>query len=138
MDYTALTAKELQELCRAHDLPTARDKATMIARLQEADAAPVDAPDAVLPAVEPEPAPSAPETAAEPVEEDSEALDYWVVDGGFSQRYDRHGKLDDREHRHNLTVVREAAEATGFTPYGPPFRVTDSDTQTWVYRVNVR
>lgn len=148
MDYTTLKVKELQELCRSRDLPTARAKADMIKTLTEADAAteiedfygdePAPLPDGVLPASEPEPEEVDLVKAPEPVEDDTEALDYWVTDGGFTQRYDRHGKLDDREHVHNLTTVRNAAFEAGFDAYGPAYRVTDSDTETWVYRINVR
>lgn len=148
MDYTTLTAKELQELCRSRDLPTARAKADMIKTLQEDDASkeieefygdePAPLPDGVLPASEDEVEEVDLEKTPEPVEDDTEALAYWVDDGGFTQRYDRHGKLDDREHRHNLEAIREAAEDAGFTTYGPAFRVTDPDSATWVYRINVR
>lgn len=148
MDYTALKTRELQELCRSRDLPTARAKADMIKTLTEDDAAkeitsfykeePAPLPDAVLPASEPEVEEVDPEPVPEPVEDDTEAQDFWVVDGGFSQRYNRHGRLDDREHAHNLTAIREAAEGAGFVVYGPAYRVTDPDTATWVYRINVR
>lgn len=150
MDYTELTAKQLQELCRTRGVDTARDKATMIARLKEDDAAkeieefygdePAPLPDGVLPASEDEQEASDPEPAPEPVQADPEPSQpaYWIVKGGFTIRVDRHGKLDDREHRHNLHAVREAAETAGFTPYGPPFRVNDPDKNTWVYRINVR
>ena len=151
MDYTELTAKQLQELCRTRGVDTARDKATMIARLKEDDAAkeieefygdkPAPLPDGVLPASEEVVEAPAPEAAPEPSQADPEPSqpDFWVSsDGGFTMRFDRHGKLDEREHRHNLHTVREAAEDAGYSPYGPPFRVVDPDTTTWVYRVYVR
>lgn len=150
MEYTELTAKQLQELCRERGVDTARDKATMISRLKEGDAAKeikefygdetAPLPDGVLPASEPEPVSPDPETTPEPSQDDPEPprVDSWVQDGGYTIRVARHGKLDEREHRHNLTLVRELAEGQGHTSYGPPYRVTDPDKYTWVYRINVR
>lgn len=150
MDYTNLTAKQLQELCRDRNVDTARDKATMIARLKEADAAqeieefygdePAPPPDGVLPASENEPVPADPEPAPEPPQADPEPSqpDYWLDAGRFSMRFDRRGKLDDREHRHNLHTVKEAAADAGFTTFGPAYRTNDPDKKTWVYRINVR
>lgn len=148
MDYTKLKAGELQELCRERNLPTARAKADMIKTLTEADAAteikdyygdePAPLPDGVLPASEPEEEEVDLSKAAEPVEDDTDALDYWLDDGGFTQRYDRHGKLDEREHRRNLTAVQEAADKAGFSTFGSAYRVRDNDENTWVYRINVR
>lgn len=150
MTYSELTAKQLQELCRERGLATARDKATMVTRLLEDDSvkeikefygdesAPL--PDGVLPASEPEPVSPDPEPTPEPSQADPEPppADYWLQDGGFTIRVQKHGKLDDREHRHNLTLVRELADSQGHTSYGPPYRVTDPDKYTWVYRINVR
>lgn len=143
MNYDELTAKQLQELCRERNLDTARDKATMIQRLQDADEvlnAPDTSTDAVLPASEPEKAPEVQEKTPEPVQADPEPeVAYWVTPrGGFSLRIPRHGKLDDREHRTNLAAVKEAAENAGFEYYGPAFRVADPDNETWVYRIWVR
>lgn len=150
MDYTELTAKQLQELCRSRGVDTARDKATMIARLKEDDASkeieefyggdPAPLPDGVLPASEDEPVSPDPEPAPEPPQADPEPseADYWLVAGSLAMRFKRHGKLDDREHRHNLHTVVQTALDNGFAPYGPPFRVTDPDTKSWVYHVNVR
>lgn len=150
MNYSELTAKQLQELCRERGLATARDKATMVTRLQEDDAAkdikefygdePAPLPDGVLPASETEQVSPDPEPTPEPPQADPEPpqADYWLQDGGYTIRVEKHGKLDEREHRHNLTVVRESAAEAGFETYGPPFRVTDPDKHSWVYRINVR
>jgi len=148
--YDDLKVFELQDLCRERDLKTGRSKAEMIARLLEADAAeeikefygdaPAPLPDGVLPASEAELEAADPEPAPKPAQADPEPSqpDFWVVKGGFTIRVDRHGKLDEKEHRHNLREVKEQAEAAGFSTYGPAFRVKDPDTQTWVYRINVR
>lgn len=151
MDYTELTAKQLQELCRGRGVDTARDKATMIKRLQEDDAAkeiekfygdePAPLPDGVLPASEDEQVSVDPEPTPEPPQADPEPSqpDFWVTpQGGFTMRFERHGKLDEREHRHNLHTVRVTAEQAGYAVYGPPFRVKDPDAKTWLYRINVR
>lgn len=150
MDYTELTAKQLQELCRKRGVDTARDKATMIKRLQEDDSAkeieefygdePAPLPDGVLPASEDEQMSADPEPVPEPPQADPEPSqpDYEVSNGRFSMRFDRHGKLDDREHRSNLHTVKVTADEAGFTTYGPAFRVNDPDKHTWVYRINVR
>ena len=151
MNYSELTAKQLQELCRERSLDTARDKATMIKRLTEDDAAKeiekfyggesAPLPDGVLPASEDEQVSADPEPTPEPSQAAPELPyhDFWVTpQGGFTMRFDRHGKLDEREHRHNLHTVKTAAEEAGFSTYGPPFRVKDPDPQSWVYRINVR
>lgn len=106
MDYEAMDARQLQQACRERGLPTARDKATMLARLVGADAAvvasPVEAP--AVPAVEQHPAaPAAP--------------------GVWRASYPAAGFLGDEEHRSNCARVAAAAEAAGYRTRGSGRRV---------------
>jgi hypothetical protein len=158
MDYTDLTAAELKALCAKRDIKPSRAKADMIEDLKARDAADeltrlgqeidydanltkwetelLESAGASETPVEEVEAPEvhlAPETAAEADEEPG-----WVQEGRLYKRYKRHGILDDREHRNNLTDVVEEAVIRGLDYFGPSFRIDDGDSASWLYAINVR
>lgn len=140
MNYEDLKAAELKALCEERGIKPSRAKADMIEDLKTRDAADE------LTQLGQEVELNGSETASAWVKEDPDPVEpveapdepVWLADGCLYIRYLRHGRLDDREHHHNLTNVVEEAVIRGLTPYGPPFRVNDPDSATWVYAVNVR
>lgn len=136
MNYDDLKAAELRALCEERGIKPSRAKTDMIADLKADDAVREGTAtdyDANLAAWEKELLSQDPQTPESAPEEP-----VWLSDGRLYKRYERHGKLDDREHHSNLTDVVEEAVIRGREPFGPSFRVTDPDPNTWVYAVNVR
>lgn len=140
MSYEDLKAAELKALCEEKGIKPSRAKADMIEDLKawesafelmqhDQDAGLYDSLPSFKKTPDPEPQPEPVPASDEPV---------WLDDGRLYIRHDRHGRLDDREHHHNLISVVEEAVIRGLTPYGPAFRVNDPDSATWVYAVNVR
>lgn len=140
MSYEDLKAAELKTLCEEKGIKPSRAKADMIEDLKARDAA-----DDLITLTEDMGLNDSDAASAwvvegqdqtEPVPASDEPV--WLDDGRLYIRHDRHGRLDDREHHHNLISVVEEAVIRGLTPYGPAFRVNDPDSATWVYAVNVR
>lgn len=140
MNYDELKAAELKALCEEKGIKPSRAKADMIEDLKawesafelmqhDQDAGLYDS----LPSLEKDPVPE-PQPEPEPAADEL----VWLQDGVLHKRYKRHGKLDEREHHHYLSDVIEEAVLRDFGPFGPSFRLTDPDPDTWVYGINVR
>lgn len=101
MGYEDMDARQLQQACRDRGLPTARDKASMVARLTAAD----------------EQAPTAADTAPEEPDPAPPAAARVPVAGVWQERYPG-GPLTDRQHQANCAAVQAAAQAAGYTTRG--------------------
>jgi hypothetical protein len=121
--YEDMDARQLQQACRDRGLPTARDKATMVARLTAADEQAPTAADTAP--EEPDPAPSPPAAARVPVA------------GVWQERYPADAPLTDREHQANCSAVQAAAQAAGYATRGSGRRARTVGGEH-VYEVYVR
>jgi len=116
-----MSARELQQACRDRGLPTARDKDTMVARLEEADTA--------HGSPEPEHGTAATVPAA------PQALPGLTV---WQEQFPaREGGLADAEHQANCAAVVAAAEARGYQTLGGGHRTGTVDGHH-VYEVYLR
>lgn len=123
MGYEDMDARQLQQACRDRGLPTARDKASMVARLTAADEqAPIEG---EMAPKEPDPVPDPPVAAVRV-----------PVGGVWQERYPG-GPLSDREHQANCAAVQAAAQAAGYTTQGSGRRACTVDGEH-VYEVYVR
>lgn len=139
-----MSARELQQACRDRGLPTARDKDTMVSRLEEADAAQglslaegeyVMSGTAVRKAAEEQ---TLSPSAAEPNEVADLASLVPVTPAVHREEFPaRDGGPDDDEHTACRAATLAAAQAHGYTPMGDAHRAATADGM-WVYEVHLR
>jgi hypothetical protein len=120
-----MSARELQQACRDRGLPTARDKDTMVARLEEADTAQGSSGS--------EQSPDTGTVITVPASSQTmPGLTVWQ-----EQFPAREGGLTDTEHQANCAAVVAAAEARGYQTLGGGHRTGTVDDHH-VYEVYLR
>ena len=126
MNYSDLTAKELQALCEEHGLRPRRAKADMIAALEALDADLTAEPETEVPS---------PESEAETVSE----APAWRHEDGFYHTFPKGpDRLEDREHFDYIRQTERAAEEAGYHVRGGGFRIPNDHTTLWFYKVWVQ
>lgn len=138
-----MSARELQEECKRRDLPSARDKQTLVQRLTDADTAHTptidveadfDDPD---PGIDSTPAPK-PDPAPAPAGHQAPPTDGLVSPGLFRSTFsgDPDGPFEE-EHLAFRQSTRQAAVDAGHEPLGDAYRIATTDG-LHTYTVHVR